>query len=115
MPRARSTASASTSSTSELLGRRALNRALLAASSCSSGRRCRRSRPPNTRPGTVLVDGFVAATWEQAVQAGVTTLAIEPLRRLSRREAAAVAAEGRRLLRWAAPGREHRVAVGPPA
>ncbi len=72
-------------------------------------------RPNDVVPGTVLVDGFVAATWTQAVTADAATLEIELLRRLSRRDADAVAAEGRRLLRWAAPGLPRRVAVSPPA
>ncbi|HEU0315784.1 MAG TPA: crosslink repair DNA glycosylase YcaQ family protein, partial [Solirubrobacteraceae bacterium] len=72
-------------------------------------------RPNDVVPGTVLVDGFVAATWEQTVTAEAATLEIELLRPLSRPEAGAVAAEGRRLLGWTAPGLAARVAVSPPA
>jgi hypothetical protein len=61
-------------------------------------------RPNDVVPGTVLVDGFVAATWGQEVKRNAATLTVDPLRPLGRREASAVAAEGRRLLRWSAPG-----------
>jgi hypothetical protein len=60
-------------------------------------------RPNDVVPGTVLVDGFVAATWGQEIKRAAATLTVEPLQPLSRREASAVAAEGRRLLRWSAP------------
>jgi hypothetical protein len=60
-------------------------------------------RPNDVAPGTVLVDGFLAATWGQEIKRTAATLTVEPLRPLSRREASAVAAEGRRLLRWSAP------------
>jgi hypothetical protein len=60
-------------------------------------------RPNDVVPGTVLVDGFLAATWGLDVTSGAATLTVEPLRRLTQRETSAVAAEGRRLLRWSAP------------
>jgi Winged helix DNA-binding domain len=60
-------------------------------------------RPNDVVPGTVLVDGFVAATWGQEIKGAAASLTVEPLRPLNQREASAVAAEGRRLLRWSAP------------
>jgi hypothetical protein len=60
-------------------------------------------RPNDVVPGTVLVDGFVAATWGLDINGGAAALTVEPLRRLTQRESSAVAAEGRRLLRWSAP------------
>jgi hypothetical protein len=44
---------------------------------------------------TVLVDGFVAATWDAAVKRDLT---ITPLRRLSKQERAALGEEGDRLV-----------------
>jgi hypothetical protein len=61
-------------------------------------------RPNDVVPGTVLVDGFLAATWGLDITGGAATLTVEPLRRLTQRETSAVAAEGRRLLRWSAAG-----------
>jgi len=60
-------------------------------------------RPNDVVPGTVLLDGFLAATWEQEINRAGATLTVESLRPLSGRDASAVAAEGRRLLRWTAP------------
>lgn len=74
-------------------------------------------RPNDVVPGTVLVDGFLAATWGQEVEASAATLTVEPLRPLSRRDSSAVAAEGRRLLRWTAPHvrpSARTLTVGPP-
>jgi hypothetical protein len=50
--------------------------------------------------GTVLVDGFVAGTW--AIDDG--GLAIRPFSRIARADREALAAEGERLLGFAAPG-----------
>ncbi|HEY2656685.1 MAG TPA: winged helix DNA-binding domain-containing protein [Solirubrobacteraceae bacterium] len=74
-------------------------------------------RPNDVVPGTVLLDGFLAATWRQEMKGATATLTVEPLRPLSRRDASAVAAEGRRLLRWSAPhiaSPEGNVTVKPP-
>jgi Winged helix DNA-binding domain len=55
--------------------------------------------------GSLLVDGFVAGTWKldrKGRAGGVATLVVEPFAELSTRDAAAVAAEGERLLGFAA-------------
>ena len=52
--------------------------------------------------GTLLVDGFIWGTWTIKRSRDGATLAIEPLRRLTRAEREAVAEEGERLLRFAA-------------
>lgn len=63
--------------------------------------------------GTVLVDGFVRATWKIQKTATVGTLAIEPLERLSRQEIAEVKEEGAGLLSLLAPKiPSHRIRVG---
>jgi hypothetical protein len=55
-------------------------------------------------PGTVLVDGYVRAAWKIRRALGRSDLEIIPFDRLSKRHAAAVRAEGNRLLRWASAG-----------
>ncbi len=54
--------------------------------------------------GTVLVDGFVAATWRMARHRGGATLLVEPLRPLSTTDTRELAGEGARLLAFAAAG-----------
>jgi hypothetical protein len=53
-------------------------------------------------PGTVLVDGFVAAFWKIARTGDAATLTVRPSRPLSERHLASVRSEGRRLLAVAA-------------
>jgi hypothetical protein len=62
--------------------------------------------PPGNgaRVGTVLVDGIMRARWRIAADGGAAMLVVEPYEPLSQRNAAAVRAEGRRLLRFAAAG-----------
>jgi hypothetical protein len=52
--------------------------------------------------GTLLVDGFVHATWSIKRGRDVATLTIEPLRRLTKTDRLAVSEEGERLLMFAA-------------
>jgi winged helix DNA-binding protein len=52
---------------------------------------------------TLLVGGFVRGYWQIARDAGAATLVVEPFRSLSKKDASAVRAEGRRLLAFAAP------------
>jgi len=50
--------------------------------------------------GTLLVDGFVHATWSVKLARDAVTLTIEPLRRLTKTDRLAVAEEGERLLNF---------------
>jgi hypothetical protein len=54
--------------------------------------------------GAFLVDGFVRGTWKLTRRRDAATLAVEPFERLSRKDAAALTAEGARLLTFAAAG-----------
>jgi hypothetical protein len=52
--------------------------------------------------GTVLVDGFVAGSWRLDQDRAGAVLSVEPFRRLPAADRAALAAEGARLLEFAA-------------
>ena len=52
--------------------------------------------------GTLLVDGFVQATWTIKHGRDAATLTMEPLRRLTKADRLAVAEEGERLLNFVA-------------
>ena len=58
--------------------------------------------------GTFLVDGFVQGTWAIKRAADGMTLAIEPLRKLTRAERSAVADEGEQLVAFVAGGAARR-------
>lgn len=63
-------------------------------------------------PGTVLVDGTVAATWSIVRRRGVATLTVSPFARLTRDVRRAVETEGQALVRFAEPdARDHAVEV----
>ena len=59
-------------------------------------------------PGTVLVDGMVAATWKVTRKRAAATLAVAPFGRLERTTVAAIEAEGDALLRFLEPDAENR-------
>jgi len=58
--------------------------------------------------GTLLVDGFVQGTWAIKRAGDGMTLAIDPLRRLTRAERSAVAEEGEQLVAFVAGGAARR-------
>ena len=70
--------------------------------------------------GTLLVDGFVQATWAVKRTRDAAVLTIEPLRRLTKSERVAVGEEGERLLNFVAGDAEGQdvritpVATSPP-
>ncbi|MCP3145059.1 winged helix DNA-binding domain-containing protein [Pyxidicoccus xibeiensis] len=67
-------------------------------------------------PGAILVDGFFHGTWKLQQHRGTTILHIEPHRRLSAQDRAALSAEGARLLSFAAPeAKTHDVQFSRPA
>jgi hypothetical protein len=53
--------------------------------------------------GTFLVDGFVAGTWSLAARKKAATLQLAPFGRLAKKDAAALEAEGERLVEFLAP------------
>lgn len=55
-------------------------------------------------PGSVLIEGFVRGMWRVTTARRAATLAIELFGEVGRRDRDAVAAEGERLLEFAAPG-----------
>jgi hypothetical protein len=58
--------------------------------------------------GTILVGGLVHGQWDIARARGAATLSVTPFRSLSKRDASALSAEGRRLLRFAEPDADSR-------
>jgi hypothetical protein len=52
-------------------------------------------------PGTVLVDGFVAGTWELVGKGESTSMRVQPYIRLNRKPLDEIEAEGNRLLEMA--------------
>ena len=67
-----------------------------------AGDRKRTGYMEGVNSGSVLIDGFVGATWTVRRGPSVATLRIKPLDRLSKRERAAVEDEGARLLTFVA-------------
>jgi hypothetical protein len=59
-------------------------------------------------PGTVLIDGFVAAAWNVVRQGKAATLVVRPTRKLSRAESAEVEEEGSHFLAFIAEQAERR-------
>lgn len=58
---------------------------------------------------TILVDGFVHGTWKIVRKSKSATLEISPYRPLLKKDMAALTAEGKRLLVFAAPGATHTI------
>jgi Winged helix DNA-binding domain len=68
----------------------------------------------NTFPGSVLIDGFVAGIWRIAPSRAAATASVELFGPVTARVRDEVAAEGRRLLAFAAPDvPDHDVRFGP--
>jgi hypothetical protein len=65
------------------------------------------------RFGTVLIDGFVRGSWKIERGRGAATLLVTPLKRLSKKDAAAVTEEGARLLVFAADAEKHDIRLAP--
>lgn len=63
------------------------------------------------RFGSVLIDGFVGATWKTTRKDGEALLRVESVAPLGRRDMDAVAAEGERLLAFTDPDASHVVSV----
>jgi hypothetical protein len=62
-------------------------------------------------PGTVLVDGFVAGTWELVGRAESTSMRVRPYIQLKRGVLDAVVSEGNRLLECAFEATDPKVAI----
>jgi hypothetical protein len=69
------------------------------------------SRSNGIVPGTVLVDGLVAAVWKLTISRHDATVSVTPLRRLSKAQRTAVVAEAGRLLAAAVPEPTHHVII----
>ncbi|MCA2227495.1 winged helix DNA-binding domain-containing protein [Nonomuraea aurantiaca] len=69
----------------------------------------------NEQPRSVLVDGYVAATWKLATSRDTATLTVRPFRKPTTAEHEQLDAEGARLLAFLAPSTPvHDVVVRPP-
>ncbi|MEV0136772.1 winged helix DNA-binding domain-containing protein [Dactylosporangium sp. NPDC050688] len=69
----------------------------------------------NEQPRSVLVDGFVAATWKLATNRDTATLTVRPFRRLTAAEHEQLDDEGARLLTFLSPNTtDHDVVVRQP-
>ena len=66
-------------------------------------------------PGTFLVDGFLHGSWRITKQRKASTLTITPWAKVSKKDSAALAREGERMLEFAAPDAETREVVLAPA
>jgi hypothetical protein len=77
-------------------------------------RRAHLVTPNGMPPGTVLVDGFVRASWKLSRSGGAATLTVRPFRPLAKRATSSVTAEARRLLRALAPADTPTVTVAAP-
>lgn len=75
----------------------------------------RRIAASRVEVGTLLVDGFVGATWKLTQQRGAATLHIEPFERLSQVDRDAVTQEGTRLLAFAGADDSGEIQFGWPA
>jgi hypothetical protein len=62
--------------------------------------------------GTVLVDGWVSASWRATSSAGAATLVVSPLAPIPRHEVAGVHEEGKRLFGFLFPGQPATVELG---
>ena len=63
----------------------------------------------NMALGSVLVDGFVRASWKPVKAKGSAHLVVTSFTAFGKRDAAAMTAEGLRLLEFLAPGAEHDI------
>ena len=63
---------------------------------------------------TILVDGFVHGSWKIARRGKTATLEIKPYRPLLKKDVAALSAEGKRLLAFAAPEAKHDIRFAKP-
>jgi len=63
---------------------------------------------------TILVDGFVHGIWKIARAAKAATLEIRPYRPLLKKDITALTAEGKRLLKFAAPEAKHDICFAEP-
>ncbi|MEO6085123.1 MAG: winged helix DNA-binding domain-containing protein [Umezawaea sp.] len=67
------------------------------------------------QPRTILIDGFVAATWKIATTSETATLTIRPFRKLTAAERDDLTAEGTRLLAFgSARAKNHDLVLKPP-